>query len=142
MSVKRKYLILAATIMISALFCLHTACDSGSGSGGSSDDPDIENLPEKCNTLYNTYSLCVDNCVGRGLCLKSCTELLFTDFLDCCEDFEADVECYQGCLDEALTCFEAADQSSTDELRACYRTFSYCTFDCPPPIAQKDSLEE
>ena len=131
------------TIALIILTLLGTAgCDSGSsGTTSGNSTEEIEGTIQECGAIYTKYILCTENCEKGGLCLEGCVEFWYDPFLECCEEFDGQIECLTACFNESLVCFEASAPQAHDDRAECFLEFSDCTNLCPAPIAQTDSSQ-
>lgn len=132
--------VLPFIILLSIIFYL-VGCDSSSSSSTTDDTEDIYGHYEQCNSYYTKYALCVDYCIDGGFCVEKCVDAWYEVFLDCCNDFDADVTCLAECYDQVETCFADTAPLDHESKFQCFLDFSDCSILCPPPVAQKENPE-
>jgi hypothetical protein len=131
-----------AIVALLALFiAFGLGCETDGSSGTTSDEEDLTELPELCNSLYTNFLTCSSDCNRGGLCLEECVTVWFEKFLDCAEDFSSELGCYDGCFDDAGNCFETAGPEDHDLRQDCYDQFTECLLVCPPVMAEESESE-
>ena len=122
-------------VILAGLSLFAISCDSGSSDSDYDADEEYEETTEECNRIYTNYMYCVNRCKDDGFCYEDCVGDYYVEFLDCCETYNAEISCIQGCYGDVASCFEEAYPLARITRKNCFFDFSDCCNGCPVPVA-------
>lgn len=131
----KNFLILLGVISVMLIYVFFNACGSDDDDDSdSSDEIELEEEPQFCSKKHNNYIACTRNCKEKGRCLGQCVDEWYGEFLECCSDYNADINCRLNCFSVSLGCFDNCEDGDQDTHEECYHNFTDCLEGCPVPV--------